>query len=129
VRADAGKDKPQAQFRVLTVNARTLPDKGRRTVQLDQPQIAKADFPSTSAQQSKAGSEAITRDCADRGPLGVGGPARSAGVDHPGEQPAAKVPLCNAAPQIIFATVPALLVSIDGSRCCLRYRTGRWSAW
>ena len=44
VRGGRRKGKPQAQFGVLTVDARALPDKGRRTLQIDQAQIAKADF-------------------------------------------------------------------------------------
>jgi len=45
VRADLGSDHPQPRFGVLTLSARTLTDKGRRTVRIDQVQIVKAEFP------------------------------------------------------------------------------------
>jgi hypothetical protein len=115
VRAEIGPSTPpQAQFGVLTVTARTLTDKGRRTVRMDQVQLVKVDFPSASAAQIKSWSEAVSADFASR--------ERTVSLDRMeammaivrAQQPAQHAALRNQAPQIIFSPVAAILISVDG---------------
>jgi hypothetical protein len=115
VRANVGASKPQAHFGILNVTAHTLVDKGSRTVRIDQVTVQKANFPSASAEQSRDWSDAVSQDFAAK--------TRTISLDRleslvaiiKTQEKAESSPLQNAPPQIIFATVPALLVSIDGN--------------
>ncbi|QJR10826.1 hypothetical protein DSM104443_01896 [Usitatibacter rugosus] len=114
VRADIGKDKPQSQFGSITLSARTLTDKGTRTVTLSEARVAKADFPSASTTQAQGWVNAIGKD--------FQGKTRVIALDRleaglaliKAEKPLAKAPLRNDPPRIVFSDVPAVLVSIDG---------------
>ena len=52
VRADIGKETPTAEYGVLQVAARTVVDKGSRTVRIDEAHVTKADFPAATAEQA-----------------------------------------------------------------------------
>jgi hypothetical protein len=114
LRVDVGKDKPQVHYAALHVSARTLTDKGRRTVRIDEAKITRAEFPSVDAAQAKAWTDAIAQDFANNGrTVSLDRMEALLAVIH-AEQPAGRTPLHHSAPQIIFSTVPAILISIDG---------------
>lgn len=114
VRVELGKNPARTSYGIVTLNARTLTDKGTRVVTIDQAEIVKADFPSAAAAEAKAWAAAIASDLA--------GKSRSLALDRLEAQLAiagavktgAAQALRNAPPRIIFSTAPAILVYIDG---------------
>jgi hypothetical protein len=115
VRADVGTDPSQTLYGVVTVDAHTVTDKGRRTVLIDQVQVVKADFPSATPQMSQEWSGAIAAHFA--------GKQRSIALDRleanlaivEAGRPVQQQPLRNVPPQIEFSSTPAILISIDGT--------------
>ncbi len=115
VQVQVGKDKPVTHFGILTLDARTLVDKGTRVVTIDQAVIQKADFPSVPPADAKRWSDAIARD--------LNGKSRTIALDRLEAQMAISgavkasehKPLRNDAPQFVFSRMPAMLISIDGS--------------
>lgn len=107
-------DPPQSSFGIVTLAARTLTDKGRRVVTIDDARVTKADFPSAKPSDAQAWSQAIARALAgrsktvalDRLEAQLGIAEASARTEHK--------PLRNEPPRIVFSAVPAILVNIDG---------------
>ncbi|MFZ4284996.1 autotransporter [Variovorax sp. HJSM1_2] len=115
VQVQVGKEKPSTHFGILTLDARTLVDKGTRVVTIDQAVIQRADFPSVSAADAKRWADAIAAD--------MNGKSRSIALDRLEAQMAIsgavkageRHPLRNEPPRFVFSRSPALLVSIDGA--------------
>jgi hypothetical protein len=100
-------------YGIIHVTARALVDKGSRTVVLDNYEIAKADFPSADA-ESRAWVDALQRDASTRSKtLSLDRLEALVGAVEEGKKAEAR-PLRNQPPTIVFSTVPALLVYIDG---------------
>jgi hypothetical protein len=104
----------KATFGVLTLQARTLIDKGRRIVTIDAVRIVNADFPSAAPADVRAWSDAIARDLATRKrTMALDRLEVQLGVAQTAAQ-ADRKPLRDDPPRIVFSTVPALLIAIDG---------------
>jgi len=114
VQAEIGGSPPQTRYGVVNFEARTLTDKGRRVVSIDSVQFAKVDFPSSSAAQSRSWSDAIARDFAGRSRTIALDRLEAALAIVQQQEPAARQPLRNDPPRILFSSLPAILVSIDG---------------
>ncbi|WP_199710542.1 autotransporter [Noviherbaspirillum cavernae] len=105
---------PRSQYGIVTVEASTHTDKGTRMVTIDQAKIVQSEFPSATSSQASAWSSAIARELTgksrtialDRLEASLGALEKQRSFEHK--------PLRNAAPQFIFSTVPAILISIDG---------------
>lgn len=114
VQVEIGSNPPQTRYGIVTFEARTLTDKGRRLVTLDGVRFAKVDFPSSTAAQAQAWSDAIARD--------LGGRSRTIALDRleaamaivQTRQPEERKPLANEPPRIVFSSAPSILVTIDG---------------
>jgi hypothetical protein len=114
VRAEVGRDNPRTLYGIATVDARTITNKGTRTVVIDQAQVVKSSFPSATAAEVQEWSDAIARNLA--------GKRRTIALDRleaslaivEAQHPAAQRPLRNDPPNILFSAAPAILISIDG---------------
>ncbi|WP_213954466.1 MULTISPECIES: autotransporter [unclassified Variovorax] len=114
VQVEIGTDRPETRYGIVSFNARTLTDKGTRVVTVDSVQFAKVDFPSSTAAQTKAWSDAIAKDLTGR--------SRTIALDRleaalsitEEQRPQQRQPLRNQPPRIVFSSVPAILVSVDG---------------
>ncbi len=116
--SDAANNNASKESRVtygtVEIDARTLVDKGTRRVTLDQYTISRAEFPSAGP-EAQAWVTALQKDAA--------GKQRVISLDRLEAQVqgvqvaerAAKLPLKNDAPALIFSRRPAILVSIDGA--------------
>ena len=110
---DAAKGS-RATYGIVHLSARTLVDKGTRRVSLDQYTVTKAEFPNA-GQEAQAWVDALQKDAA--------GKRRVISLDRLEAQVqgvqvaehAAKLPLKNDAPALIFSRQPAILVSVDGA--------------
>jgi hypothetical protein len=102
-----------AAYGIVHVKARALVDKGSRTVVLDDYQITKANFPSAET-ESAAWVQALQQDASTK--------SKTMSLDRlealvgavETQKRADAGPLRNVPPRIVFSTVPALLVYIDG---------------
>jgi len=104
----------KSTYGIVHITARAIVDKGSRTVALDHYEIAKADFP---AAEAEAGPwiGALQKDASTR--------SKSMSLDRlealvgavEAEKKADAQPLRNDPPTILFSTVPALLVYVDGA--------------
>jgi hypothetical protein len=112
--AVAAKEKDGAQtYGIVHATAHALVDKGNRTVLLDRYEITSVDFP---AAEDKAGPwvAALQKDAEGR--------SRTMSLDRlealvgavEAEKKADQAPLKNDPPAIVFSTVPAMLVYVDG---------------
>ncbi|MET0543118.1 MAG: autotransporter [Variovorax sp.] len=114
VQVEIGADKPETRYGIVSFAARTLTDKGRRVVSIDSVRFTKVDFPSSTPAQAEAWSRAIAQ--------GFTGGGRTIALDRleaalsiaQAQQPVERKPLRNDAPRIVFSSVPAILLSIDG---------------
>ena len=101
-------------FGVVTISARTLTDKGTRLVTLDQAKVLKSEFPSKSSAEAQHWSDAIAKDLVGR--------SRTVALDRLEMQldiaktagSTRRQPLRNEPPRILFSSVPAILIYIDG---------------
>jgi hypothetical protein len=115
VQAALGEKNPTLTYGIVSLTARTLTDKGTRTVTIENAQVVKADFPSASADFSQSWASAIARDLAgkkrtlalDRLEAALAIAYTAGSTQHQ--------PLRNDPPQILFSQVPAILVYIDGA--------------
>lgn len=115
MRAQPSGSQRQAHFGVIEFDARTLTDKGNRTVRIGEARVVKSEFPSASRAQAGAWSTAIAND--------FNGKSRTIELDRleaamatlEAERPATRAPLRNDPPHVILSSVPALLVVIDGA--------------
>ncbi len=114
VKEGAPDDKDaRSNFGVLDLSANTLVDKANRLVTLEDYKVIKADFP-TAADKAAGWTKIIRADAADR--------RRTIALDRLEANVAivaasGKAPLLlrNDPPDIIFSTVPAMLIYIDGT--------------
>ena len=119
IQAQVGEPRPQGEsqpptfFGIVTVQARTMTDKGDRVVTVDQAKVLESDFPSApdrSAQWGKA--------IADN----LDGKSRVMSLDRleaalavvQAKKPAGHSALQNPVPIILFSHKPAILIRIDG---------------
>ena len=111
---NTGNKESRATYGTVEIDARTLVDKGTRRVTLDQYAIRRAEFPSAGP-EAQAWVTALQKDAA--------GKQRVISLDRLEAQVqgvqvaerAAKLPLKNDAPALVFSRQPAILVSIDGA--------------
>ena len=114
VRAEVGDKSPRSYYGVADVQARTLVDKGRRTVTLDQLKLDGIDFPAAAPAEKARLSRLLTSQ--------VGARARVVPLDRLEASLAvtqetglaAHTRLRNDPPQILFSETPAILVPLDG---------------
>jgi hypothetical protein len=114
VQVEIGTDHPETRYGVVTLDARTLRDKSRRVVTIDSVRLTRIDFPSSTQVQSKAWNDAIAQ--------AIGGKSRTIALDRlevalhiiETQQASDRQPLRNDPPKVVFSTVPAILVYIDG---------------
>lgn len=112
--AAAGADSPRTFYGVISVEAQTLTDKGRRVVTVDRAKLLKADFPAATPAQAQAWGQALAEDMERHSrTIALDRLEAALAANHAVQSDAAK-PLRNAPPQIVFSAVPALLVYIDG---------------
>jgi hypothetical protein len=115
VQAAVGKTNPQVTYGIVSLEARTLTDKGTRVVTIDQAKVVGAEFPSAPNADTQRWANAIANDLA--------GKSRTIGLDQFESQltvaytasAAQRQPLRHEPPQIIFSRVPAMLIYVDGT--------------
>lgn len=112
VRARSHGKAGRAYYGVIAVAADTLVDKGRRVVNVERVKITAADFPAATPAQAQAWGQALAQDFENRaGAIALdrleAALAVGAGTGN--------TMLRNTPPRIVFSTVPALLVYIDGA--------------
>ena len=114
VKEGAKDDKnAKSSFGVLDITARTLVDKNTRLVTLDRYEIVKADFP-TAANKEAAWAQLIRKDAAKRTrTIALDRLEANVAIVEAAER--APLSLRNDPPAIVFSTVPAMLVYIDGA--------------
>ena len=120
---EGGKD-AKTNFGVLDITTRTLVDKSTRLVTLEHYEVAKADFP-TAPGKAKEWTQLVNNDAANR--------KRTISLDRLEANVAivtaadkTPIKLKNDPPVIIFSTVPAMLIYVDGGP---QYRAIPGMAW
>lgn len=107
-------EKAKSTYGIVHVTARTLVDKGSRTVTLEDFTIAKADFPSADSKESRIWIDSLRKDAEKRKTLSLDRLEAQMGVVA-AQSKAERQPLKNDPPAIRFSTVPAMLVYVDGA--------------
>jgi len=107
-------EKMRQTYGTANLEARTLVDKGTRMVTLDQVRVTRAEFP-TAGNAAKAWIDALVKDAASKHRVIALDRLEAALRTEEADRAADKLPLKNDPPTIVFSSVPAILVNIDGA--------------
>ena len=114
-RAETGGKTSRVYYGVIEIEAGTLTDKGRRAVMVDKAKVIDAEFPAATPAQRQAWGQAAAQELSSK--------SRNLALDRLEAALAAndavaadnRASLRNTPPRILFSSVPAVLVYIDGA--------------